>query len=112
MVSTITDRVGNVSNGTPVNTGPGIVQTTNVAGTDTVTADTTPVINGYRENQSFYIRPVNLNTGAVDVNFGGGGLVSLLKPNGDELGAGEFNPALEYLVKFNGTEMRIIAPSF
>jgi hypothetical protein len=114
MVSVITDRVAAVVGGSPVSQGGyGIIQCTNVGGTpNLVTADTEPSINGYVVNQVFSIRPVVLNDGPVDVNFGNGGFVSLLKPNGDELGDDEFNPALEYLVKFNGNEMRILAPSF
>lgn len=114
MVSEITDRVAVVVAGTPVSQGGyGNIQCTNVGGTpDMVTADTEPSINGYVVNQIFLIRPAVLNDGPVDVNLGSGGFVSLLKPNGDELGDDEFNPALEYIIKFNGNEMRIIAPSF
>lgn len=112
MASTITDRVNGAVSGVSVTNGVGIISTENVAGTNTVTADASPTISGYLTNQYYSIRPANLNTGAVDVNIGEGGLVDLLKPNGDELAAGEFNPALEYLIKFNGTNMRIITPSF
>lgn len=112
MASTITDRVTNVVSGIAVTTGYGIISLTNVAGTNTVTADTAPAIDGYVTNMYFSGRPANANTGPVDVNFGEGGLVNMLKPNGDELAAGEFDPNLEYLIKFNGTEMRIVTPSF
>lgn len=112
MTSTITDRIGGVASSIPVSHGFGIISLTNVAGTNTVTADTNPIIDGYTVNMYFSGRPAVANTGPVDVNFGSGGLVNLLKPNGDELAAGEFDPNLEYLIKFNGTEMRIITPSF
>jgi hypothetical protein len=114
MTSTITDRVNVVAGGTPVSSGGfGIIQCINVGGTaDNVTADTQPSINGYPTNQWFAIRPLVPNTGPMKVNLGQGGEVDLLKPNGDPLAADEFNPALEYLLKFNGTNMRIVTPSF
>ena len=112
MTSTITDRVNGAVAGVAVTTGFGILATENVAGTNTVTADTTPTISGYVTNMYASIRPANNNTGPVDINLGEGGLVNLLKPNGDELAADEFNTALEYLIRFNGTEFRIVTPSF
>lgn len=112
MVSTITDRIGGVASGIPVAQGLGMVLVEGVTGTNTVTGTTFPAIDGYTVGMIYSIRPVNANTGPVDVNFGSGGLVNLLKPNGDELAAGEFDPALNYLVQFNGTEMRIVTPSF
>ena len=112
MASTITDRVNGAVAGVSVTSGFGIFATSNVAGTNTVTADTNPAISGYVVDMWATIRPVNNNTGPVDINLGEGGLVNLLKPNGDELAADEFNTALEYLIKFNGTEFRIVTPSF
>lgn len=112
MASTITDRVNGVVSGVAVVNGSGIISTSNVAGVDAITADTTPTISGYLNPSLYFLRPANANTGPVDANLGGGGMVSVLKPNGDELAAGEFSPALEYLLKFNGTEFRVIAPSF
>lgn len=112
MVSTITDRVSGMVTGVPSAGGAGIWNLTGIAGTNTVTATATPQISGYVVNMSFYIRPVINNTGPVTINISSAGAVNLLKPNGDALAAAEFNTALEYLIKFNGTEFRIIAPSF
>lgn len=113
MVSTITDRVAAAVDGAPVSVGGyGIIQCTSVSGTNTVLADTAPVISDYYANQYFSIRPANNNTGPVDVNFQSKGLKNLLKPNGDELGENEFVTTLEYLIKYNGTEMRIVSPGF
>ncbi len=112
MASTITDRIGGAASGISVTHGFGIISTENVAGTNTVTADATPTIDGYTTNMYFSVRPANANTGPVDINIGEGGLVNLLTPAGDELTEGQFDPNLEYLIKFNGTEMRIVTPSF
>ena len=112
MVSTITDRVSGVVNGTAAGGGLGIWGTSGVSGTNTVVATAVPVITGYKLNMSFYIRPVINNTGPVTLNISSGGALNLLKPNGDALAAGEFNINLDYLVKFNGTEFRIVTPSF
>lgn len=109
MVSTITDRVAAAVDGAPVSVGGyGIIQCTDVSGTDTVLANTAPVISDYYANQYFSIRPFAANTGPVDVNFQSKGLKNLLKPNGAELDADDFVPALEYLIKYNGTDFRIV----
>lgn len=112
MASTLTDRVSGALGGAVSSNGYGIIPVSGVAGTDTVTGTCTPTIAGYVANRYFSIRPVNLNTGAVDVNFDSSGLVSLLSPGGAELTAGQFDPAYEYIIKFNGTDFRIISPSF
>lgn len=113
MASTITDRVAGSVGGQPVSLGGiAIIQCTNVSGTNTVLADCSPDIAGYVTHQYFSIRPFANNTGPVDVNFASQGLKNLLKPNGDELAADEFVTTLEYLIKYNGTEFRIVAPSF
>lgn len=115
MVSTITDRIAASVDGAPVTIGGlgnGIIQCTNVSGTDTVLADTLPEIDEYTTHQYYSIRPAVLNTGPVDVNFEDLGLKDLFKPSGAELDAGDFNPAFEYLIKYNGTEMRIVSPGF
>lgn len=111
MASTITDRVNVTVGGIPINTsGMGIYQCENVAGTNTVTADTSPDIGGYITNMLFLCRPFAVNTGAVTVNFAEGGAVALLSPIGNALTAGQFDPAFEYLIRFNGTNMRIVSP--
>lgn len=113
MASTITDRVAGSVNGQPVSLGGfAIIQCVDVSGINTVLADCSPSISAYITHQYFSIRPFANNTGPVDVNFHDQGLVNLLKPNGDELAADEFNVNLEYLLKYNGTEFRIVTPSF
>lgn len=110
MASTITDRVNAAVSGVPVVNGSGIFATSNVVGTNSITADVTPTMTAYLNPSLYLLRPANLNAGAVDVDIGGCGPKNVLKPNGDELAAGEFNPSVEYLLKYNGTEFRIIAP--
>lgn len=112
MASTITDRISAVVDGVAVTHGFGIVSAINVTGTNDIVAESDPQISGYIENAIFLLRPANNNTGAVRANIGSGGLVSVKKPNGDELSSGEFSTSLEYLLKFNGTDFRIISPSF
>ena len=112
MVSTITDRVNGAVSGVSVAAGAGIIVCSNVVGTNSITADTTPAISGYLNPSLYLIRPQNTNTGAVQVNLGQGGLVDLLSPSGAALVAGQFDPALEYIVRFNGVNMRIVSPSF
>lgn len=114
MVSTITDRIAFTVPGGAVSAGGfGNITCQPVSGTaNLIEAETSPPISGYLLNQTYYLRPLLMNTGAVDLNLSKRGFVSVLKPNGGELAADEFNPALEYILKFNGNEMRIISPSF
>jgi hypothetical protein len=114
MASTITDRVAIVVPGGAISAaGFGVISCFPVTGTaDLIEAETTPAISGYLANQLYMIRPVLPNTGPVDINLSQRGFVSVLKPNGDELAADEFHPNLEYILKFNGDEMRVITPSF
>ena len=116
MASVITDRVAAAVDGAPVTIGGlgiGIIQCTNVSGTDTVLADTLPPIEEYSTNQYYSIRPFALNTGAVNVNFEDLGEMDLHKPSGAELDPGDFNPAFEYLIKkYNSTSLRIVSPGF
>ena len=112
MASTITDRIAGSVNGQPVSLGGfAIIQVTTVSGTDTVLGTASPDISAYTANQYFSIRPVNANTGPVDVNFSSKGLANLLSPNGTELVAGQFDPNFEYLIKcVSSTEFRIHSP--
>ena len=112
MVSTITDRVNGAVSGVSVAAGAGIIVCSNVSGTDVITATTTPAISGYLNPSLYLLRPANMNTGPVDANLGAGGLISVLSPSGAELTAGQFDPALEYILRFNGTEFRIVTPIF
>lgn len=113
MASTITDRVAIAVTGGAISAGGyGTISCSNVAGTNVVTATGSPSISGYVTNMMYAVRPFALNTGPVDINIDNRGLVSVLKPNSSELDANDFNPALEYLLKFDGTNMKILTPSF
>lgn len=106
MASVITDRVNVTVGGAPVSSaGQGIYVCSNVAGTNDVTADTTPAITSYPDNGFFSCRFVNANGGAMTVDFGPGA-ISLLTPAGGALVGGEVSPNVEYLLKYDGTAMR------
>lgn len=112
MVSTITQRIGGAVAGTPVNTGAGgAVQAINVAGTNNLTAETTPAISNYFPNQLFLIRPASVNGGPVDLDLGPG-VKPWRKPSGANHAAGDLSPNIEYLIKMSAdlTEFRTIAP--
>lgn len=116
MASTITPRTGSVLSGTsPPGAGVGIIQTTNVAGTNTITCDSTPLITSYVEHQLFLIRPLNACTGPVTVNITDEDGVALgakawVKPNGSDFDSGDTSPNQDYLVKYTGVLFRTIAP--
>ncbi len=114
MASVITDRFAQIVDGGPGGGGggAGIHGSQNVTGTNDITANADPTIRGYAPIMLFLLRPVAPNTGAVFADWDSSGRLQILKPNGDPLAAGEFSPNLEYLIKFNITDFRIIAPSF
>lgn len=112
MTSTITQRIGGAVAGVPVNTGAGgIIQATDVTGTNDYVAETSPGISQYFPNQFFTIRIGITNTGATTLDFGPGEL-PWRTPSGAEHAAGALSPDLEYLVKLNEamTEFRTFAP--
>lgn len=112
MASTITQRIGGAVDGIPVNTAAGgIIQATNVAGTNDITASTSPSISRYYPNQIFMIRPANINSGALTVDFGPGPLPWHL-PSGADYGSGDISPNIDYMLKLDAgmTEFRTIAP--
>lgn len=114
MTSVITDRFALPVDGGPGGGGggAGIHSTLNVAGTNDITADVFPLISGLQTNMWFSLRPFAINTGAIRLNLGASGLVACVKPGGADFAAGEFNPALLYLINFDGTKYTVQSPSF
>lgn len=112
MASTITSRISGSPGAGAVQggSGYGIIQTTDVAGTDTITCESTPEIDEYVTNQLFLIRPANNNTGAVTINVNALGAKSWVKPNGSAYASGELSTNLDYLIKYNGTHFRTVSP--
>jgi hypothetical protein len=115
MVSTITQRIGGAVDGVPVNvSGGGIVNTTDVAGTNDITASGYPPISAYFPFQKFMVRPFAVNTSSVTLDIDEKGVLPWRKPSGAEHGNGDLSPNIEYLVQLNEamTEFRTVAPSF
>lgn len=109
MASVITPRIGSVPGGVSVQgSGVGIIQCSNVAGTDVITCDTFPTIESYIADRIYAIRPLNINTGPVDINMEGIGVRNWKTAAGNEFAAGEVSPNIEYLIKDNGTEFRAL----
>lgn len=109
MASVITDRVGTVASGGSDLTGSGIIVIGSVAGTNAITGVASPAITSYETDGIYLFRPANANTGAVTVNFGGGA-VDLRNPAGDALTNGQLSTSRDYLCRYTGSLMRIIAP--
>lgn len=61
---------------------------TNVAGTNTVTAEADPALTAYAVGQMFHFTPANTNSGAVTLNIDGLG-AGAVQLNGDALTGGE-----------------------
>jgi hypothetical protein len=110
MASTILDRVATVVGSTPVSVaGYGFIQCSNVAGTDAITADTSPEITSYVTNAVYLLRPHASNAGAVTVNLNGLGAKSLKTPAGGAIAAGDLTPNIEYLIKYDGTDFYVLS---
>lgn len=79
---------------------------TNVSGTNVVTGTVTVSggFNAYGDGQIFLIKPVNTNTGAMQVNFNSVGIKPLVGTNGDPLSAGDFVANTLYPVIFLQTD--------
>jgi hypothetical protein len=89
--------------------GYGTIQVTNIAGTNTITGDTVPEIDEYVQYQIYLLKPFAANTGPVTVNLNEIGALDLLTPSGVALSAGDLSPNIEYLIKHNGTEFRLLS---
>ena len=71
---------------------------TGVAGTNTVTANTTPATTVYLAGQLFKFIPVNSNTGAMTVNVNGVGPVAIKKNGTETLASGDVKAGQAYLL--------------
>lgn len=114
MVSTIIQRIGGAVAGAPVNTaGGGIIQGTNVTGTNDYVATPSPTINQYHPFQLFMIRVGHANTGACTLDFGPGAM-PWRTPAGTEFASGDISPNLSYMVQVSEdeSEFRTVAPGF
>ncbi len=78
----------------------GILPLVSVAGTNTITATTSPVITSYNDLQHFSITPAINNTGAVTLNIAGIGSRPLVSASGAALTSGQFLSSTRYLVVY------------
>lgn len=82
---------------------------TNVAGTNSITADTTiGPISAYSEPLRFLLVPPNTNTGPVNIDVDGVGVVDLLDADGNALTAGALVGLRAYPIDFVGGDFRIL----
>jgi hypothetical protein len=114
MVSTITDRLAAAVDGVAVQTtGVGIIVLTQASGTNDAVCDSFPAISDWIENQIFTWRPTGTNTGSMTMTISGvTGAKSITKPNGDPLAADDVQPGLDILMRYDGTDLRIMGSGF
>jgi hypothetical protein len=84
--------------------------TGSVTGTNTITAAATPTLSSYPSDGVFVLAPANANTGAVTLNIDSQGAKSVLSPSGGALAGGELVASQNYLLRYDGTNFKIIAP--
>jgi hypothetical protein len=114
MASTITDRLAAAVDGVPVQTtGVGIIVLTQASGTNDVVCTSFPAISEWVTNQMFSWAPNASNTGAMTLSIDGvTGSKPLKKPNGGALAAGDIQSGLEVLLRYDGTNLKIIGSGF
>jgi hypothetical protein len=114
MTSTITDRLSAAVDGVPVQlTGTGIINLTQTSGTNDVVCSSFPVLTEWAANQIFSWRPTAANTGAMTMTIAGvAGAKDIHKPNGDSLAADDIQIGLDVLMRYDGTELRIMGSGF
>lgn len=114
MVSTITDRLAAAVDGVPVQlSGSGIAILTQTGGTNDVTATVLPTMTEWETNQIFAWRPTAANTGEMSMTISGvSGTKNITRPNGDPLVADDIQIGLDVLLRYDGTDLRIMGSGF
>jgi hypothetical protein len=79
---------------------------TNIAGTDTITADATPALTGYMAWQTFRFLVANTNTGAVTINIDGQGAKSITKEGATALAGGDLVAGTVVQITYDGTRFQ------
>lgn len=81
---------------------------TNVAGTNTITADSSPEISAYSAGQIVMLVPANTITGATTININSLGAKNIYTPDGDALAGGELIAGRLYPLVYDGTQFRML----
>jgi hypothetical protein len=83
-----------------------------VAGTDTITASTSPVTTAYANGQTYRFVAANTNTGAVTVNINGLGAKAITKNGATALAAGDIVANTAYSIYYDGTQFQLTNARF
>jgi hypothetical protein len=83
----------------------------NVAGTNTITADISPAITAYAAGQLFKFIPANDNTGAVTIAISGLVAKAITKFGTTALSAGDLNAGTEHVILYDGTQFQLLNPN-
>lgn len=84
------------------------VELQDVAGTNTITATTSPSNPSYASGQSVWLTPAATNTGPVTLNRDNLGAVPVVTAAGVALTGGELLTTTTYILQYDGTNFRII----
>jgi len=90
-----------------------ICSLSNVAGTgDAITADLVPALTGSLvDGMAFWLTPTNDNTGAATIAINGASAIPIKDAAGDALTAAALTAGQTYLLKSDGTNLRIASAS-
>lgn len=114
-----TFRHTNVGNATARNNYAGAGQTqdcafnktSNVSGTDTITADLTPALPAYVDGLQCFLVPANTNTGAVTISLNTLAAKSVLSSKGEALNAGDLVAGKPVLLAYYNGNFYIVGGS-
>lgn len=81
-----------------------------VAGTNTITAVSTPTLDAYATGMRFLLIPANTNTGAVTLNVDSKGARAVVDADNAALGARALAAGREYQLVYDGTSFRVLQP--
>lgn len=90
--------------------GKSVTTLSSVAGTNAITANAFPGLTGYTDGQTFLLRPIATNTGAVTLSISGVGAKPLKSAAGAALGSGDVQFGTQYIVSYYGAndEFRVL----
>jgi len=86
----------------------GLIELSTVAGTDTITATSTPTPAAYAAGQMFGFIAAGDNTGAATINISSLGAKSITKLGTTALAAGDIKSGMVHVVRYDGSRFQLI----
>ncbi len=78
------------------------------SGTDTYILGITPALTAYADNQRFFVKFANANTGPVTININSLGAKAIKKNGGVALVAGDITAGSVFAISYDGTDFELV----